>query len=174
MWFGGHIDNKESLQMLTSFESSHTQTPRYDREFRTENIGGLGNYSVGQATSSTDSAMDNINNLQQLISLNTYMNNGGDLGGGTGMRTRTYQPLQQSNSENFGTIGTGIKIRTRGPQQRPNSDIINQGTAPRRLRLQMELSTGPMKVSAGCVNDGKMKSADLNEEEVQSALTEVG
>ncbi|XWS48704.1 hypothetical protein CRYUN_Cryun13aG0099200 [Craigia yunnanensis] len=173
-WFGGHIDNKESLQMQTSFESSHTQTPLYDQELITGNIGGLGNYSVSQAASSTDSAMDNINSLQQLTSLKKYMNNSGDLGGGTGMRTRTYQPLQQSNSEDFGTIGTGIKIRTRGPQQRPNSDIIiNQGTAPRRIRLQMKLSTGPMKVSAGCVEDCKMRSAGLDEEEVQSALTEV-
>ncbi|XWS61481.1 hypothetical protein CRYUN_Cryun07bG0129300 [Craigia yunnanensis] len=174
-WFGGHIDNKESLQMLTSFESSHTETPLYDREFKTGNIGGLGNYSVGQATLSTDSVMGNINNLEQLSSLKNYMNNGGDLGGGTGMKTRTYQPLQQSNSENLGTIGTGIKIRTRGPHQRPNSDnIVNQGTAPRRIRLQMKLSTGPMKVSAGCVDDAKMRSAGLDEEEVQSALTEVG
>ncbi|XWS50213.1 hypothetical protein CRYUN_Cryun12cG0069600 [Craigia yunnanensis] len=176
-WFGGHIDNKESVQMQTSFESSHIQTELYDQEFRIGNSGGLGNYSVGQATSSTDSAMGNINNLQQLTSLENYMNNGGDLGGGTGMKTRTHQPVQHSNSKNFGTLGTGtgIKIRTRGPQQRPNSDnIINQGTALRRIRLEMKLSTGPMKVSAGCVDDGKMRSASLGEEvEVQSALTEV-
>ncbi|XP_022762346.1 uncharacterized protein LOC111308290 [Durio zibethinus] len=38
----------------------------------------------------------------------------------------------------------------------------------------MKLSTGPMKVSAGCVDDGNMRSASLGEEEeVQSALTEV-
>ncbi|XP_022737517.1 protein NTM1-like 9 isoform X2 [Durio zibethinus] len=166
-WFGGHIDNKEPEQMQTSFESSNTQTMLNDREFRTGDI-GLGNYSVGEATSSINSAIGDINNLQQLTSLKNYMNNGGDLGG-----TGTYQSLQQPNSENFGTLGTGIKIRTRGPQQQSNSDnILNQGTAPRRIRLQMKLSTGPMKVSAGCV-DGKMTSAGLGEEEVQSALTEV-
>ncbi|XVF12816.1 hypothetical protein REPUB_Repub08aG0152700 [Reevesia pubescens] len=175
-WYGGHIDDKESLQMQTSFESTHTQTALYDREFRTGNIGGLGNYSVGQATLSTDSAMGNINNMQRLTGLKNYMNSGGDLGGGIGIKTGTYQPLQQSNSDNFGTLGTGIKIKTRGLPQRPDSDnIVNQGTAPRRLRLQMKLSTGPMKVSAGCVGDGKVTSAGLGEEEeVQSALTEVG
>ncbi|XP_022762277.1 protein NTM1-like 9 [Durio zibethinus] len=105
-WFGGHIDNKESVPMQTCFESGHTQTELYDQEFRIGNIGGLGNYSVGQATSSTDSPMGNINNLQQLTSLKNYMNNGADLDGGTGNKTRTYQPLQQSNSENFGTLET--------------------------------------------------------------------
>ena len=152
--------------MPTSFESSHTQTELYDRGIG--NNDGLGNYSVGQATSSTDFAMGNINNLQQLTSLKNYMNNGD----GTGMKTRTYQPLPQSNSENF---GTEIRIMSRGPQQQPNSDnIINRGTAPRRIHMQMRLSTGPVKVSAGCVDDGKMRSASLGEEEeVQSALTEV-
>ncbi|XWS38111.1 hypothetical protein CRYUN_Cryun19dG0102200 [Craigia yunnanensis] len=168
--FDGHIDSKESVQMPTSFESSHTQTELYDRELRIRNNGGLGNYYVGQATSSTDFAMGNINNLQQLTSLKNYMNNDD----GTGMKTRTYQPLPQSNSESFGTLGTRIRIRTRGPQQQPNSDIINRGTAQRRICMQMKLSTGPVKVSAGCVDDGKMRSASLGEEEeVQSALTEV-
>ncbi|XVE64559.1 hypothetical protein DITRI_Ditri07aG0110100 [Diplodiscus trichospermus] len=141
-WFGGYIDNEESVQMQTSFESSHTQKELYDREFTIGNISGLGNYSVGQATSSTESAASNLNNLLQSTSLKT---------------------------------GTGIKLRSRAPQERPDSgNIVNQGTAPRRTRLQMKLSTGPVKVSAaGCVDDGKMGSASLGEEEVQSALTEV-
>ncbi|XVF10261.1 hypothetical protein REPUB_Repub07fG0167200 [Reevesia pubescens] len=174
-WFGGHIDNKQPVQMQISFESSHAQTALYGQEFKIGNIDSLGNYSVGQPTSSTESAMGDINNLQQVNSLKNYMNNGVDLGGGTGMKTRAYQPLQQQNSENFGTLGTRFKIRTRGPQHRPNSDnIVNQGTAPRRIQFQMKLSTGPMKVSAGCVDDGKTGSAGLGEEEeVQSALTEV-
>ncbi|XVF53222.1 hypothetical protein PTKIN_Ptkin05aG0082700 [Pterospermum kingtungense] len=175
-WFGGHIDNKEYVQMQTSFESSNAQTRLYDREFRIGNIGGLGNYSVGQAISSADSAMCNINNLQQLTSLNNYINSGGDLGGGTGMKTGTYLPIQQPKSEYNGTLGAGSGIRTttRGPQQRPNSDnFVNQGTAPRRIRLIMEL-TEPVQVSAGCVDDGQMNSASIGEEEeVQSALTEV-
>ncbi|MBA0689829.1 hypothetical protein Goari_007538, partial [Gossypium aridum] len=171
-WLGGPIDNNQSLQMQTSFQPTHTQPALYNQEYRTRNIGGLGNYSVGQGTF-TDSAMGNINNLQQLTSLKNYVNSGGDLGGGIGMKTGTCQPLKQSNSENFGTLGTGIKIRTRGSQQQPNSDIVNQGTAPRRIRL-MKLSSGPMKGSIGCVDDEKMMSTSLvEEEEVQSALTEV-
>ncbi|PPD97168.1 hypothetical protein GOBAR_DD05822 [Gossypium barbadense] len=171
-WLGGPIDNNQSLQMKTSFQPTHTQPALYNQEYRTRNIGGLGNYSVGQGTF-TDSAMGNINNLQQLTSVKNYVNSGGDLGGGIGMKTGTCQPLKQSNSENFGTLGTGIKIRTRGSQQQPNSDIVNQGTAPRRIRL-MKLSSGPMKGSVGCVDDEKMMSTCLvEEEEVQSALTEV-
>ncbi|XVF51166.1 hypothetical protein PTKIN_Ptkin04bG0162400 [Pterospermum kingtungense] len=166
-WFGGHSDNKDSLQMQTSFEFGNTQTSPYNRECRTGSIGDLGNYSIGQATSST-AASANIDNLQQLTCLKNYVNNGG----GTGLETRTYQPPEQSNSENF---GTGIKIRPHGPQQRPNTDnILNQGTASRRIRLEKIPSTGPMKFSAGCVDDGKMRSAGLDEEEeVQSTLTEV-
>ncbi|KAG4117637.1 hypothetical protein ERO13_D12G243900v2 [Gossypium hirsutum] len=171
-WLGGPIDNNQSLQMKTSFQPTHTQPALYNQEYRTRNIGGLGNYSVGQGTF-TDSAMGNINNLQQLTSVKNYVNSGGDLGGGIGMKTGTCQPLKQSNSENFGTLGTGIKIRTHGSQQQPNSDIVNQGTAPRRIRL-MKLSCGPMKGSVGCVDDEKMMSTCLvEEEEVQSALTEV-
>ncbi|XP_007039299.2 PREDICTED: protein NTM1-like 9 [Theobroma cacao] len=176
-WFGGHVDNKYSVQMQTSFDTGDTQRALYDQAFRIGNNGSLGNCSVGQATSYTDSAMGNINNLQQLTSLKNNMNNGGNLGGGTGMNTRTFEPPQQPNSDNFATlgIGTGIKIRTRAPQQRANSDnFVNQGTAPRRIRLQMKPSNGPMKVSAGCVDDGKMRSTGLGEEEeVQSALTEI-
>ncbi|KAL4319786.1 hypothetical protein GQ457_18G002610 [Hibiscus cannabinus] len=159
-WLGGHIDNKQSLQMQASYESTHSQTTLFNQEFRTKNIGGFENYSVGYGTSFTDSAMGNINHLQQLISLKNCVNSGDDLGAGIGMNT--------------GTLGIGIKTRTRGSQQRPNSEIVNQGTASRRIRLHMELSTWPMKGSVGCVNDGKMASAGFAEdEEVQSALTEV-
>ncbi|KAK8521056.1 hypothetical protein V6N13_077180 [Hibiscus sabdariffa] len=155
-WLGGHIDNKQSLQMQASYESTHSQTTLFNQVFRTRNIGGFGNYSVGYGTSFTDSAMGNINHLQQLTSLKNYVNSGDDLGAGIGMNT--------------GTLGIGIKTRTRGSQQRSNSEIVNQGTASRRIRLH----TGPMKGSVGCVNDGKMASAGFTEdEEVQSALTEV-
>ncbi|KAK8477856.1 hypothetical protein V6N13_060317 [Hibiscus sabdariffa] len=170
-WFGGHIDNKESVQRQTSIQPSRAQTELYDQESAMGNIGDIGNYSVGQATYSTDSAMGNSNYLHQLTSLKSYDNDVGDLGGTTGMKTRAVQPLQQSNFENFGT-GTGIKIRARGPQQQPNLyNTVNQGTAPRRIRLQKNFSCGPMKVSAGCV-DNSTKSASPCEE-VQSALSEV-
>ncbi|GMJ06312.1 hypothetical protein HRI_004300400 [Hibiscus trionum] len=161
-WLGGHVDIKQSPQMQASYESTRSQATPFNQEFRTRNIGGFGNYSLGHGTSFTDSAMSNINHLQQLTSLKNYVNSGGDLGGGIGMNT--------------GTLGTGIKTRTRGSQQRPNSEIVNQGTASRRIRLHINLSTGlgPMKGSVGCVNDGEITSAGFAEdEEVQSALTEV-
>ncbi|XP_039050805.1 protein NTM1-like 9 isoform X2 [Hibiscus syriacus] len=166
-WFGGHIDNKESVQMQTSFQPSCAQTELHDQESGMGNIGDLGNYAVGQATYSTDSSMGNNNYLQQLASLKSYNNDVGDLGGTTGMKTRAFQPQQQSNFEN---LRTGIRIRARGPQQQPNLDnTVYQGTAPRRIRLQKKLSCGPMKVSAGCVDDSKTSPG----EEVQSVLSEV-
>ncbi|GMI71642.1 calmodulin-binding NAC protein, NAC transcription factor-like 9 [Hibiscus trionum] len=169
---GGNIDNKESVQMRTSFQPNHAQTELYDQESRMGNLGDLGNYSYGQATYSTDSTVGNINNLQQLASLKSYNNDAGDLGGTTGMKTRAFQPLQQSNFENFGT-GTGIRIRSQEPQQQPNLvNTINQGTAPRRIRLQKKLTCGPVKVFAGCVDGSKTRSARSGEE-VQSAPTEI-
>lgn len=158
--------------MLTSLESSLTQTAPDDPIFRGGHIGGPENYCVGQATSSTNSAIVDFNNLQQLTSLGNHVNNGGV----TGVRiSRAYQPLQQP-LEDFETLRTGFNFRTRGPQQKPSLDsILIQGNAPRRLRLLMKISNGPMKVSAGCFNDGKLTSAGFSEEEeAQSALTEVG
>ncbi|KAE8698160.1 hypothetical protein F3Y22_tig00110602pilonHSYRG00259 [Hibiscus syriacus] len=116
-WFGGHIDNKESVQMQTSFQPSRAQTQLYDQE----------------------------------VERSSHCNN---------------QILKS-----FGT-GAGIRIRSRGPQQRPNLDnTVNQGTTPRRIRLQKELSCGPVKVSAGYV-DSKTRSPSPRKE-VQFALTEV-
>ncbi|KAK2664449.1 hypothetical protein Ddye_003023 [Dipteronia dyeriana] len=67
--------------------------------------------------------------------------------------------------------GTGIKIRTRQPQNRFNSDnFVKQGTAPRRIRFQMQMRPPPKPV-------GNVEEKDANhheeEDEVQSALTEV-
>ncbi|XP_039063348.1 protein NTM1-like 9 isoform X2 [Hibiscus syriacus] len=162
-------EDAKMLQMQTSFQPSCAQTELHDQSRRGD-IGDLGNYSVGQATYSTDSAMGNINYLQQLANLKSYNNDAGDLGGTTGIKNRAFQPQQQSNFEN---LGTGIRIKSRGPQQRTNLDsAVNQGTAPRRIRLQKKLSYGLTKVSAGCVDDSKSRSASPGEE-VQSALSEV-
>ncbi|KAL4284470.1 hypothetical protein GQ457_16G025690 [Hibiscus cannabinus] len=170
-WLGGNIDNNESVQMGTSFQPSHAQPELNYQESRMGSIGDLGNYSYGQATYSTDSAVGNNNNLHQLASLKSCNNDSGVLGETTGMEIRAFQPLQQLNFESFGT--EGIRIRSHGAEQQPNFDnTINQGTAPRRIRLQMKLSCGPVKVSAGCVDDSKTRSA-FPGEEVQSALTEV-
>jgi hypothetical protein len=64
--------------------------------------------------------------------------------------------------------GTGIKIRTRQPQNQPSSgSFVCQGTAPRRIRLQM-------KISGGSVCHNEVIGANRSEEdEVQSTLTEV-
>ncbi|KAK8560940.1 hypothetical protein V6N13_026375 [Hibiscus sabdariffa] len=170
-WLGGNIDNNESVQMGTSFQPSHAQPELNYQESRMGSIGDLGNYSYGQATYSTDSAVGNNNNLHQLASLKSCNNDSGVLGETTGMEIRAFQPLQQLNFESFGT--EGIRIRSHGAEQQPNFDnTINQGTAPRRIRLQMKLSCGPVKVSAGCVDDSKTRSA-IPGEEVQSVLTEV-
>jgi hypothetical protein len=63
--------------------------------------------------------------------------------------------------------GTGIKIRTRQPQNQPSSgSFVCQGTAPRRIRLQM-------KISGGSVCHNEVIGANRSEEdEVQSTLTE--
>ncbi|XP_031274708.1 protein NTM1-like 9 isoform X2 [Pistacia vera] len=66
--------------------------------------------------------------------------------------------------------GTGIKIRTRQPQQSPDSyNFVSQGTAPRRLRLQMKVFTTPPVGNS----EEKDVSHSKEEDEVQSAFTEV-
>ncbi|KAK9274596.1 hypothetical protein L1049_021845 [Liquidambar formosana] len=68
------------------------------------------------------------------------VNNGGDLGG-----------------------GTGIKIRTRQTQDRPSDDNFEpQGTARRRIRLQMKVSPGKLRDT----------SSSEEEHEAQSTITE--
>ncbi|KAK5804596.1 hypothetical protein PVK06_032247 [Gossypium arboreum] len=103
LWLNFYIHDQPNKQVAFGqcedpFESSHAQTVLYNQESRIGNVGDLGNYSVRQATSSTDSAMGNIDNLQQLASPKNYMNDGGDLRT-TRVNARAYQPLQQSNSE---------------------------------------------------------------------------
>ncbi|XP_050228079.1 protein NTM1-like 9 [Mercurialis annua] len=68
--------------------------------------------------------------------------------------------------------GTGIKIRTRQHQARPHADsFATQGTAPRRLRLQMKPTTG--SAGNGDESDASHRSHVEEEDEVQSAITEV-
>lgn len=47
------------------------------------------------------------------------------------------------NTENNLTEGRGIKIRARQPQNRQSTGLINQGIAPRRIRLQLQSSSVP-------------------------------
>ncbi|XP_050151836.1 NAC domain-containing protein 14-like [Malus sylvestris] len=76
----------------------------------------------------------------------------------------------RNNSINNGCDPDGrsrIMIRTRQPQQRSNSDSsVTQGTAPRRIRLQMN-------ISSGSIADSNVRDTDDGgEDEVQSTNTE--
>lgn len=63
-------------------------------------------------------------------------------------------------------VGTNIKIRTRQPRHQPSSEnSIVQGTAPRRLRLQV-------KSQSGSTRDDEVRSLSYDGE-VQSAPTKV-
>ncbi|XP_010533527.1 PREDICTED: protein NTM1-like 9 [Tarenaya hassleriana] len=58
--------------------------------------------------------------------------------------------------------GTGIKIRARQPQNRPNAGFVNQGTAPRRIRLQMQPNgVPPVETKPGEVKEG-VETLDQN------------
>ncbi|XP_030472110.1 protein NTM1-like 9 [Syzygium oleosum] len=70
-----------------------------------------------------------------------------------------------NHSDNM-TVGTNIKIRTRQPRHQPSSEnSIVQGTAPRRIRLQMNSQSGSTR-------DGEVRSLSYDGE-VQSAPTKV-
>ncbi|KAF8028083.1 hypothetical protein BT93_E0869 [Corymbia citriodora subsp. variegata] len=62
--------------------------------------------------------------------------------------------------------GTNIKLRTRQPRHQPGSEnSIVQGTAPRRIRLQVKVQSEPTR-------DEEVRSSSFDEE-VQSAPTKV-
>lgn len=64
---------------------------------------------------------------------------------------------------------TGIKIRSRQPQLPISDNFISQGNAPRRLRLQTDISPG--SAASDNVRDS---NKSYEEEEVQSSTTGVG
>ncbi|KAK0587770.1 hypothetical protein LWI29_028672 [Acer saccharum] len=139
-WFNEHGDSTEILQ-----------TPAYyDRQLRKGDIGVYGDNSVMQGASSADSAVDSFHD--NLISFE--------------MSSTPKNPVNHTGDS---ASGTGIKIRTRQPQNRSTMDnFVIQGTAPRRIRLQMTPPPKPV---------GNVEEKDVNhheeEDEVQSALTEV-
>ncbi|EFH43324.1 predicted protein [Arabidopsis lyrata subsp. lyrata] len=51
------------------------------------------------------------------------------------------EQMLNHNTENNLTEGRGIKIRARQPQNRQSTGLINQGIAPRRIRLQLQSSS---------------------------------
>ncbi|KAA8526057.1 hypothetical protein F0562_007843 [Nyssa sinensis] len=121
-WSSAHVDVMDSLQMQMPLGSGQAQASIYDPEFGMGDRSALCEDSVGQDASSIESIMGSINNLEESTSQMNPVNHDSELVG-----------------------GTGIKIRTRKPQNRRNiGNFVTQGTAPRRIRLQMELP--PMSV----------------------------
>ncbi|XP_008245853.1 PREDICTED: protein NTM1-like 9, partial [Prunus mume] len=85
-----------------------------------------------------------FNNGEEFSSRKDSVNHGYDQVGRTRIRIKTRQPQQQSNSENY----------------------VTQGTAPRRIRLQMNISTGSV------VDSNVRDRDDVEEDEVQSTNTD--
>ncbi|KDP25178.1 hypothetical protein JCGZ_20334 [Jatropha curcas] len=126
--------------MQSSFGPWGAQASSFDGELGGRNICGLGNNSIVQ---DAPSAFGALNSMEESSSL---MN-----------------PVYPGSA----VTGTGIKIRTRQPQMRPYADsFAAQGTAPRRLRLKMEYSTG------SCGNMVERDASHEEDEEVESAITE--
>ena len=147
MWPGDQFDSYELLQMQAALGTFQAPTSFSDGEIGRGNIGHFGNNFVGQAPSANSaiSSFDVYNSMEE--------------------------PTSQMTSVDYGSgvSGTGIKIRTRQRQVRPHSDsLAAQGSAPRRIRLQVEPSVesvGNFKVNGATHVD--------DEDEVQSAVTEV-
>uniref|UniRef100_A0A2P2KC48 Uncharacterized protein LOC105645554 isoform X1 n=1 Tax=Rhizophora mucronata TaxID=61149 RepID=A0A2P2KC48_RHIMU len=129
------FDSKEQLQMQTSLRSSRVQASLFDAEPESKTTvqgASSGNTGIGSSFG-VDSCMEELADQMNIVNWDS----------------------------DFG--GTGIKIRTRQPHIRPNSDnVVSQGTAPRRIRLQMN-----------CLSRLSENFPSENEEEVNSAVTEV-
>lgn len=139
-WSSEYTVGEDHLQVGVACGYYQPQTSSPFREFQSDDSGVLRGFFTAQDASSALSGMgplDNLlNNQQEAYTQNNHVNYGGDPVG-----------------------GTGIKIRTRQPQHRPMpGNIVAQGIAPRRIRLQM------CKV---------MDASSNGEQEAQSALTEV-
>lgn len=150
-WSNKHVDMRELLQMQTSCGSPQAFKPLVNREPRGLNMGELWDDCDGQDASPANSTI---------------------IGSAFGLSLE--EPTDKMNLVNHSSSpvgGTGIKIRTRQPrqlQQQPNSDNFGtQGTAPRRIRLQM-------RISYESVCHSEVGGANAKEEEeVESTLTEV-
>ncbi|KAF5729804.1 hypothetical protein HS088_TW20G00169 [Tripterygium wilfordii] len=112
------LDSKELLQIPASLVS----WPLLGEESR-NNVGDLGNISVGQDASSAYLAMGSFYDICNNVDRSIWQNN----------------PLEYGSNGS----GTGIKIINRQLRQQPNpNNFANQGTAPRRIRLQIKNSLG--------------------------------
>ncbi|KAF2290258.1 hypothetical protein GH714_005674 [Hevea brasiliensis] len=137
------------VQMQASFGSWRAQASSFNGQLGSRNVGDLANpvrHDASSAISAVGSSFGIFNSMDE--------------------------SSKQMNSVNHGSAvsGTGIKIRTRQPQVRPYADnFAIQGTAPRRLRLQMKLSA--VSYGHGVERDASHKE-DEDEDEVQSAVSE--
>ena len=78
---------------------------------------------------------------------------------------------EKEYSSSHRAVGTGIKIRSRQPQQPSLNNITShQGSAPRRIRLQM--NTAPRSITDENGEDVKLNNVE-GEDESQSTVTEV-
>ncbi|KAG5235797.1 NAC family protein [Salix suchowensis] len=169
VWPDDQFDSDELLQMQNALSTCRAPAPVTDGEIGRGNIGYFGNNLVGQDASPVNSSISSFDVLDSMEEPTSQMTS-----------------VDHSN----GVSGTGIKIRTRQPQVRRHSDnFLSQGSASRRLRLQVTRSAGNRKVNdATHVEDeDEVKSAvteatgdaekqastvDEDEDEVQSAVTE--
>lgn len=138
-WSDEYIVGKDHLQMDVSPGYHQPQASFHFPEFKSGNIGALGDDSIGRDASSAVSAMASLdallNNLEESSTQKNHVNYGGDPVGGTGIKIRTRQPLQRQMPDNF----------------------VTQGIAPRRIRLQMH------KVMYASSNDEQEAQPTLKE-----------
>ncbi|XP_062074000.1 protein NTM1-like 9 [Humulus lupulus] len=141
-WYNGQMAAKDMLQMPALFGPSQVEVPPNDQGLMMGNLGAPGGNFVGQASLGGDYSM--WNNLEESNSWN----------------------LPDNQYSHIGR--TGIKIMPRQPH-RPSSGFNDtQGTAGRRLRLNINSSHESTANDDVCYGN---KSHE--EEEVQSAATGV-
>ncbi|KAL5551453.1 hypothetical protein UlMin_001629 [Ulmus minor] len=120
-WYSEQVDAKDMLQMHAGY--SQATVPFVDRELNPINICDPDNNFAGQvpfiAGSAVGSVYPNFNNIAESNPQNYPVNYAGYRDG-----------------------GTGIKFISRRPQQPPSNNSVIQGTAQRRIRLQIEKSHG--------------------------------
>lgn len=140
-WYSEEMDAKEVLQIQPQCGPSQAEAPYANQDLRMGNMGQPGYNMVGRVSVGDHYAVSN--NLEESTSMNVPVNYYGHGG------------------------GTGIKIRSRQPQRPISDNFVTQGTAARRIRLQMDSSPG------STTNDNVRDTNQSNEEEVQSTHTGV-
>lgn len=128
---------------------SRAETPYANQELKMGYMGQRGYIMAGQVSDPIESVIDlccaESDNLSDWKSMNVPANYYGQ------------------NGE------TGIKIRSRQPQRPISDNFISQGNAPRRLRLQVDMSPG--SAASDNVRDS---NKSYEEEEVRPSTTGVG